>query len=151
MKQQDFDALLADTTKQINGSVEWDMDDDHYPSVEFRIEVVSQPKYPIFVKGSYNQLAQTLTYALIHQRYGRIYALDLGKDHHNPTCSTVGRKHKHRWTELFRDKEAYVPDDITALINDPVDVWFQFCKEAFLMHNGVMYPPPLVQLELELY
>jgi len=151
MKQQDFDALLADTTKQINGSVEWDMDDDHYPSVEFRIEVVSQPKYPIFVKGSYNQLAQTLTYALIHQRYGRIYALDLGKDHHNPTCSSVGRKHKHRWTELFRDKEAYVPDDITALINDPVDVWFQFCKEAFLMHNGVMYPPPLVQLELELY
>ncbi len=151
MKQQDFDALLADTTKQINGSVEWDMDDDHYPSVEFRIEVVSQPKYPIFVKGSYNQLAQTLTYALIHQRYGRIYALDLGKDHHNPTCSTVGRKHKHRWTELFRDKEAYVPDDITAMINDPVDVWFQFCKEAFLMHNGVMYPPPLVQLELELY
>ncbi len=151
MKQQDFDVLLADTTKEINGPIEWNKDDDHYPSVEFRIEVVSQPKYPIFVKGSYNQLAQTLTYALIHQRYGRIYALDLGKDHHNPTCSTVGRKHKHRWTELFRDKEAYVPDDITAMINDPVDVWFQFCKEAFLMHNGVMYPPPLVQLELELY
>ncbi len=150
MKQQDFDALLADTTKEINEPIEWDKDDDHYPSVEFRIEVVSQPKYPIFVKGSYNQLAQTLTYALIHQRYGRIYALDLGKNHHNPSCSTVGRKHKHRWTELFRDKEAYVPDDITALINDPVDVWFQFCKEAFLTHNGVMYPPPLVQLRLEL-
>lgn len=151
MKQQDFDALLADTTKEINGPIEWDKDDDHYPSVEFRVEVVSQPKYPIFVKGSYNQLAQTLTYALIHQRYGRIYALDLGKDHHNPTCSTVGRKHKHRWTELSRDKEAYVPDDIIALINDPVGVWFQFCNEAFLTHNGVMYPPPLVQLKLELY
>ncbi len=151
MKQQDFDALLADTTKEINGSIEWDKDDDHYLSVEFRIEVVSQPKYPILVKGSYNQLAQTLTYALIHQHYGRIYALDLGKDHHNPTCSTVGRKHKHRWTELFRDKEAYAPDDITALINDPVGVWFQFCNEAFLTHNGVMYPPPLVQLNLELY
>ena len=151
MKQQDFDALLADTTKEINGSIEWDKDDDHYPSVEFRIEVVSQLKYPIFVKGSCNQLAQTLTYALIHKHYGRIYALDLGKDHHNPTCSTVGRKHKHRWSELFRDKEAYVPDDITALINDPVGVWFQFCNEAFLTHNGVMYLPPLVQLNLELY
>lgn len=151
MKQQDFDALLADTTKQINGPIEWDEDNDHYPSVEFRIEVVSQPKYPIFVKGSYNQLAQTLTYALIHQRYGRVYALDLGKSHHNPTCTTVGRKHKHRWTELFRDKEAYVPDDITALIHDPVGVWTQFCNEAFLTHNGVMYPPPLVQLNLELF
>src|SRR5260370_2505657 len=124
MKQQDFDALLADTTKQINGSVEWDMDDDHYPSVEFRIEVVSQPKYPIFVKGSYNQLAQTLTYALIHQGHGRIYALDLGKDHHNPTCVYVGRKHKHRWTESFLDKEAYLPYNITLLINDPLVVLF---------------------------
>ena len=151
MKQQDFDMLLVDTTKQISGPIEWGKDDDHYPSVEFRAEVISQLKYPIFVKGSYNQLAQTLTYALIHQRYGRIYALDLGKDHHNPTCSTVGRKHKHRWTESFRDKEAYVPDDITALINDPVGVWQQFCKEALLTHNGVMYPPPLIQLTMELY
>jgi hypothetical protein len=151
MKQQDFDMLLVDTTKQINGSIEWGKDDDHYPSVEFRAEVISQLKYPIFVKGSYNQIAQTLTYALIHQRYGRIYALDLGKDHHNPTCSTVGRKHKHRWTESFRDKEAYVPDDITALINDPVGVWQQFCKEALLTHDGVMYPPPLIQLTMELY
>jgi len=151
MKQQDFDALLADASKEINGPIEWNVDDDHYPSVEFRIEVVSQPKYPIFVKGSYNQLAQTLTYALIHQRYGRIYALDLGKDHHNPTCSNVGRKHKHRWTESFRDKDAYVPDDITGMVNDPVAVWLQFCQEAVLKHNGVMYPPPLIQLKLELH
>lgn len=150
MKQQDFDMLLVDMTKQISGPIEWGKDDDHYPSVEFRAEVISQLKYPIFVKGSYNQLAQTLTYALIHQRYGRIYALDLGKDHHNPTCSTVGRKHKHRWTESFRDKEAYVPHDITAPVSDPVSVWHQFCKEASLTHNGVMYPPPLIQLELEL-
>ncbi len=130
MKQHDFDTLLADTSKEINGPIEWDVDDDHYPSVEFRVEVVSQPKYPIFAKGSYNQLAQTLTYALIHHRFGRIYALDLGKEHHNPTCSTVGRKHKHRWTELFRDKEAYEPTDITTLINDPVGVWLQFWKVA---------------------
>ena len=51
MKQQDFDVLLADTTKQINGPIEWVKDDDHYPSVEFRVEVISQPKYPIFVNG----------------------------------------------------------------------------------------------------
>jgi hypothetical protein len=118
MKQQEFDLLLADTTKEINGFIEWREDDDHYPAVEFRVEVSSQLKYPIFVKGSYNQLAQTLTYALIHQKFGRIYALDLGKDHHNPQCFNVGRKHKHRWSEVFRDKEAYVPQDITALVND---------------------------------
>ena len=150
MKEQDFKALLEDTTKQINEPIEWEDNHDHYPTVGFRVEVNSKAKYPIFVKGSYNSIAQTLTYALIHPGFGRIYALDLGKDHHNPQCFNVGRKHKHRWSEVFRDKEAYVPDDITALVNDPVSVWIQFCKEAFLTHNGVMYPPPLIQLDLEL-
>jgi len=151
LKQQDFETLLADTTKQINGHITWKQDEDHSPTVEFKVDVISLAKYPIFVKGSYNLLAQTLTYALIHQAFGRIYALDLGKDHHNPSCSNVGRKHKHRWNEIFRDKEAYVPNDITALVSDPIDVWKQFCNEAFLIHNGEMRPPPPLQLDLELF
>jgi hypothetical protein len=148
MKQQDFETLLADATKQINEPIIWEEDEDHSPTVEFRVDVISEARYPIFVKGSYNLAAQTLTYALIHRSFGRIYALDIGKDHHNPSCSNVGRKHKHRWNELLRDKEAYVPDDITALVSDPVGVWLQFCSEAHLTHNGVMYSPPPLQLEL---
>jgi hypothetical protein len=148
MKQQDFETLLADTTKCINGNITWEEDEDHSPTVEFRVEVISRARYPIFVKGSYNSLAQALTYALIHRSFGRIYALDMGKDHHNPSCYNVGRKHKHRWNETLRDKEAYVPDDITALVNDPLGVWLQFCKEALLTHNGEMYLPPPLQLEL---
>ena len=35
------------------------------------------------VKGRYNGAAGTLTYALILKTAGRIYGLDLGKDHHN--------------------------------------------------------------------
>jgi len=147
MKQRDFEALLGDTTKQIQENITWDDDDDHSPTVEFRVEVVSQARYPIFVRGSYNILAHTLTYALIHRSFGRIYGLDMGKDHHNPSCTNVGRKHKHRWTEQLRDKEAYVPEDITALVTEPVSVWKQFCLESRISHNGVMYAPPL-QLEL---
>jgi hypothetical protein len=148
MKQQDFETLLADTTKKIDENITWEMDEDHSPTVEFRVNVMSQARYPLFVKGSYNPAAQTLTFALIHRYFGRIYALDMGKDHHNPSCSNVGRKHKHRWSETLRDKEAYVPDDITALVNDPISVWQQFCNEAHLTHNGVMYSPPPLQLEL---
>lgn len=120
MKQRDFEALLVDPTKQIQENITWEDDEDHSPVVEFRVEVVSQARYPIFVKGSYNVLAQTLTFALIHRSFGRIYELDMGKDHHNPSCSNVGRKHKHRWTEQLRDKEAYVPEDITKLVTEPV-------------------------------
>lgn len=72
----------------------------------------------------------------------------MGKDHHNPSCQHVGEKHKHRWDERLRDKDAYVPDDITAAATDPVAVWSQFCAEACITHQGKMLRPPAQQLEL---
>jgi hypothetical protein len=148
MNQADFEGLLNDTTKRVAGDVTWALDEDRSPAVEFRVEVQSNVGYPIFVKGSYNALAGALTYTLVHRGSGRIYALDLGKDHHNPTCTNTGEKHKHRWREPVRDKEAYVPEDITAPATDPVSVWRQFCAEAKIKHDGVMHPPPPVQMEL---
>ncbi len=126
MTNAEFEALLTDETKRIVGDLFWVEDEDHSPSVEFRVEIESDPGWPIFVRGSYNALAGTLSYTLVHRNHGRIYALDLGKDHHNPTCNHVGEKHKHRWTEEFRDKDAYVPDDITAPPERPQDVWREF-------------------------
>lgn len=148
MNQSDFEALLSDTTKRILTDISWGEDEDHSPAVEFRVEVESDPGYPIFVRGSYNALIGTLSYTLIHRGSGRVYALDLGKDHHNPDCNYVGEKHKHRWNEPVRDKEAYVPPDITALVNAPVDVWRQFCAEATILHEGTMHDPPAIQLEM---
>ncbi len=144
----EFDALLNDSSKRIEGNIAWCEDEDHSPALEFRAEVLSGTGWPLFVRGSHNRLAGTLTYGLILKTEGRIYALDLGKDHHNPQCMQVGEKHKHRWTEQFRDKEAYVPHDITALVWDPVAVWEQFCAEAKIEHTGSLAQPPAVQEEL---
>jgi hypothetical protein len=141
-------AILNDASKEIVGDIYWSEDDDHSPSVEFKAEILSQAGYPLFVRGSFNLLAQTLTFVIIHASSRRIYALDRGKDHHNPDCHDVGEKHKHRWTDQFRDKEAYVPTDITAPTLDPVAVWQQFCSEAKINHRGVMYAPPPRQGEL---
>lgn len=148
MIQTEFEALLSDTTKRILGDINWSNDEDHSPAVEFRVDVESDPGYPIFVKGSYNAVIGTLSYSLIHRGSGRVYALDLGKDHHNPDCNHVGEKHKHRWNEPVRDKEAYVPGDITAPVTDAVAVWRQFCAEASISHQGMMHTPPPVQLEM---
>jgi hypothetical protein len=140
--------ILADTTKAIVGDVTWVEDEDHSPAVEFRVEIVSQAGYPLFVRGSFNPLAQALTYAIIHASSRRIYALDLGKDHHNPSCHNVGEKHKHRWTDQFRDKDAYVPTDITQPATSPVAAWKEFCAEAKITHQGVMHSPPARQPSL---
>ena len=75
-------------------------------------------KAVVHPQGRYNQDARTLTYALILKTVGRIYGLDMGKDHHNPQCEQVGDTHKHRWSEQYRDKEAYVPTDVTGAVSD---------------------------------
>ena len=140
--EADFAALLADKTKTIVGDISWAEDEDHSPAVEFRAEITSQAGYPLFVRGSFKPLAQTLTFAVIHAGCRRIYALDLGKDHHNPSCNNVGEKHKHRWTDKFRDKDAYVPQDITQPVTSPLEVWKEFCAEASIIHQGDMHAPP---------
>jgi hypothetical protein len=135
-------AILDDASKAIASDIRWSEDEDHWPAVEFRADVTSAAGHPLVVCGSHNPLAKATTFALIHRGAGRIYALDLGKDHHNPTCVNVGEKHKHRWTERFGDKEAYVPADVSAEPTDPVLAWHQFCAEAKITHQGTMSPPP---------
>ena len=144
----EFTSILNDDTKRIDGDVNWVEDEDHSPAFEFRVNVTSESGWPLFVKGRFNSLAGTLTYALILTTVGRIYGLDLGKDHHNPHCEQVGEKHKHRWSERYSDKEAYVPHDVKALVSDPVSVWQEFCIEAGIHHDGVMSRPPAIQGEL---
>jgi hypothetical protein len=148
LSQDEFEAILSDPTKQIEGDILWREDDDHSPTVEFRAEIISEPGYPLVVKGSYNPLAPALSYVIIHRNVGRIYALDLGKDHRNPTGERVGEKHKHRWREDCRDKWAYVPPDVTALVTEPLEVWQQFCIESNIIHTGKLNRPPPYQPDL---
>ncbi len=144
----EFEALIGDGTKRIGADIAWREDEDHSPSVEFRVEVQSDAGWPLFVRGSYNPLIPALSYVLIMPNVGRVYGLCLGKDHHNPQCNQVGETHKHRWNERFRDKEAYAPTDITASASEPVKVWQQFCVEAKICHAGKMQPPSPQQLPL---
>jgi len=148
LSQTEFDTIMNDASKRVEGDLSWEEDEDHSPSVEFRAEVRSDAGWPLFARGSYNPLIPALSFTLILKTEGRIYALDLGKEHHNPQCNHVGETHKHQWSERFRDKEAYEPKDITAPAADPAAVWRQFCAEAGLTHQGKLHAPPPVQREL---
>jgi len=144
----EFDELMNDDSKSISTDIGWSEDEDHSPTVEFRVEVQSDPGYPLFIRGSYNQLAKAMAFALIHRGVGRIYCLCIGKDHHNPSCQFVGEKHKHTWTEQSKDKEAYAPADITASSTEVSLAWKQFCAEAKIQHTGAFREPPAVQEDL---
>jgi hypothetical protein len=142
LSDAEFEVILNDETKRIVGDLTWEDDEDHSPSVEFRVDIESDAGYPLLLKATYNPLARTLSFTVIYRSAGRVYALDLGKDHRNPTGELVGDKHKHRWTEQYRDKWAYVPDDITAAPHEVIAVWTQFCLEAKIVHDGIMHAPP---------
>ena len=139
---------ILGTRKTITGDVRWSVDPDHPTWVEFRVEVSTAEGFPVFVVGSYNYEIPALRYCLIHKGVGRVSGLCYGTDHHNPSCENTGEKHKHRWTDSYKDKDAYVPNDITAVITETCLVWRQFCEEANIEHNGDFAEPPPKQEEV---
>jgi hypothetical protein len=146
--QNELETILNDISKHIDGDIKWKNDEDHSPAVEFRVVVLSINGFPLSVNGRFNGLSQTVSFHLIHSGTGRIYGLDIGADHHNPTCQRIGEKHKHKWSDIYSDKEAYIPNDITAKLNDIVTIWKQFCLEAKITHNGNIENPPPIQEDL---
>jgi len=146
LSQDEFEQLIADPEKYIEGDIVWTQ--ERSPWLGFRVEITSPAGYPLFLKGSYSPIITALSYHIIHRIDGRIYGLDLGKDHRNPDGQRIGEKHKHQWYAPLRDKQTYLPPDITAPASRPQKVWEQFCVEAGIIHNGKMAPPPGSQLPL---
>ena len=146
--QQEYEAIINDPHKVIREIIHW-AGNPNSTRREFKVDVESDEGYPIFVKGWYNSSSGKLSYSIIHRTVGRIYGLDLGADHRNPDGEVVGEKHKNYWVPGYRDKWAYVPEDITETWDSPAAVWRQFCAEARLTHSGPM-ESPVTQGELPL-
>ncbi|ANV86322.1 MULTISPECIES: DUF6978 family protein [unclassified Picosynechococcus] len=139
LSQSQFDLLLLDKTKEIYGDIHWEKDLEHQGSLIFQVGIDSSIENNLFIKGTFNQKRETLTYSMILPPYGSIYRLDMGQTHRNPDRrQKIGRVHKHRWTEQYRDKWAYAPDDITEPVTNPEGVWRQFCLESNTKHAGNM-------------
>jgi hypothetical protein len=143
----ELDAILG-APKNIVEDIDWSPDEDHSPTVEFRVNVDFEGRAGLSVRGTYNALAQKLSFLFLYQGTGRIYALDMGVDHHNIDCHNVGEVHKHKWTDGQGAKFAYVPIDITEPATNPHGVWEQFCRESNIVHFGTLGPIPAAQLDL---
>ncbi len=141
MSQQEYDAIIDDRTKVIEADIVWEGAGNSLTR-EFRMDIASDEGHPIFVKGWYNPRSGKLSFSIIHRTVGgRIYGLDLGAEHYNPDGKPVGEKHKNYWVSGYRDKWAYVPDDITGTWDRPIQVWEQFCAEVSLSHSGTIRHP----------
>lgn len=141
--EAEFQILIADTSKEILGDITWKKDKTHQGSFIFGTEIISNVKYPIYLKASFNYNRGTLSFSIIYKEVGRIYGLDMGQNHKNKaTGKKIGRVHKHRWTDLYKDQDAYAPDDITKPYDDVIGVWREFCLESKIIHKGKMLGLP---------
>lgn len=152
LTDQEFEALLADTTKQVASDIAWSNDHLHFGARQFRVVVLSESEWPLLVKGWWNPKSGRLSYSLIHDRRERIIGLDLGDGliHHNPDCNRRRRRtscacprgtHKQHWTQAFGNRQAYSPADITGQWHEPRLVWQQFCAEVNIRHLGTLEAP----------
>lgn len=137
----DYKAIIDDEAKSITENIVWHDAPNSATAQEFRVNVDYPEVDALFIKGRYNPSAGKLSYALVIPRVGRIYGLDMGRNHNNPNREAVGTTHKNYWVEGAEDDWAYAPEDITASLNDPVEVWRQFCAEANIRHTGTMARP----------
>ncbi len=130
---------LLETTKSITEEIKWQRDQDHSLGWEFRVEcIVESDKF--IVAGSCCRPAGVVSFTILHRTHGRIYGLDLGKEHRNGDGTLVGEKHKHR-PQDNDPNFAYEPTDITADAEDLELLWKQFCKEANIVHTEQFFIP----------
>lgn len=60
------------------------------------------------------------------------------KGHPNPDGVMIDEPHKHRWDDVHRDREAYVPDDID--FSDVNRAFFDFLAECNVTLAGHYHP-----------
>ena len=143
MLREEFEVLMADSTKRVIGDIAWEVSDSDPAARTFRTSVNSDSLHPLIVQGWYSPRREKLSYALVYNQegVGRIYGLDFGASHPNPDGTKAGDPHKNYWTEDDGDSWAYEPTDISAPWNDPVRAWTEFCAEANIRFFGIMQPP----------
>ena len=140
---EEFQAIIDDDSKRIEGDISWSGDEYYSHAREFRVAVHSDSGESLQINGRYNAYSGKLSFTLLRQGTGRIYGLDLGVSHGRQNPTGMYAKHKHRWSEARKDKDVYEPPDITAPVDRPVEVWHQFCAEARIDHQGTLRDPPV--------
>jgi hypothetical protein len=82
----EFQKILNDTKKRIDGDIAWRNDEDHSPSVEFYADVISNAGWPLVVRGSFNPLIPAVSYVLIYKNVGRVDFIKIRFDFWNAFC-----------------------------------------------------------------
>lgn len=137
MTQAEFEAIIADLTKRIEGDISWNQDKSGIV-FDFRVKVRSDSGDQLSVKGSYNRKLGKISYTLFTT--DRIFSVDYDRDH-----GDAGNFHVHTWDESKRKCIATKATAASEISRDPLRLWKWFCEQAHITHDGVLQSLPPVQ------
>src|SRR5699024_10337337 len=120
--------------KEINEDIKWKRKPQNGLIYEFTVplDLINGEQQRLLLIVNRNTKIRKFSFTIVWNGH-RIKSLDIGKDHKNPPFNKenrVGKKHKHTWTDKWRDVWAYKPDDIT----DGAD-FTQILNEFFIECN----------------
>jgi hypothetical protein len=138
--QGEFNALIADSTKRIEGGIAWTQDKNGVV-FEFRIRVLSDPGDQLSVKGSHNRKLGKTSYTLYTT--DRIFSVDFDRRH-----GDAGNFHIHVWDAAKQKCVAAKVDDSAEIGKDPLRLWKWFCDKTQIVHNGALQALPPIQGDL---
>lgn len=143
---------LMEKPKRIAGNIVWNKTPNRDSIFEFRVPLELDnfnEKLELIVNR--NEKISKFSFTIVYNGIARIKALDIGRGHRNPPDrkENVGKKHKHTWTNEWKDHWAYRPDDITD--GAPFEQIFkEFLVECNIDPNIELPPLPNYQEELDL-
>jgi hypothetical protein len=107
---------IIEMDKTIEDSIKWTKKPQREGIYEFIVPVeIDDPYTKLTLIVNRNEKNQKFSFTILYNSTVRIKSLDIGKGHKNPPDrkQNVGKKHKHTWTNEWKDQWAYKPDDIT--------------------------------------
>jgi len=143
-------ASIMHAPKAITEEIKWSAKRDRDHVLEFIVPIeTSDPNIKLQLVANMNTKIRKFSLTIVYNGIARIKSLDIGKGHKNPPDRrvNVGKKHKHTWTDAWKDQWAYKPDDITD--GAPFEqVFWEFLKECNITFEGNLPPVPHIQEEL---
>lgn len=143
---------LIEEEKEITEEIKWRQKPQHGKIFEFVVplQLKNNDNARLTLVVNRNTRIKKFSFTILYNGTTRIKSLDIGKGHKNPPFrrkNNIGKKHKHTWTNRWKDTWAYVPDDITDGANFD-QVLQEFFVECNIKCNVEIPSLPSLQEEL---
>jgi len=143
--EDEIEDIIANVKKEITDTIEWSYKNGVQ---KFKVDVQNEAGYPLKLVGTLSYRSGNFSFALLLGKR-RIRGLDCGKKvHHNPECTRIKGVHKHKWSDAYQDKEAYVPPDIDC--SSIIEALKAFLEECNIQLKAVV-KKPLIPVSLSKY